>query len=105
MAATDADRPPLPQFPPALDRSSGVVPGHLHIVRGGAVARVDAGHRCVAATAWIAAVTPALRAYRRQDPLPLAVEDERSEGRAGNRGESGSVNFQLPTSNSVAEPL
>ena len=53
---------------------------------GAVTSVVTGGLGCVAATAWIAAVTPALRAYRRQDPLPLPVEDDRSEGRAGEAG-------------------
>jgi MFS family permease len=47
---------------------------------------VTGGLGCVAATAWIAAITPALRAYRRQEPLPIPVEDDRTEGRAGEPG-------------------
>ena len=53
---------------------------------GAVTSVVTGGLGCVAATAWIAAVTPALRAYRRQDPLLVPVEDDRSEGRAGEPG-------------------
>jgi MFS family permease len=47
---------------------------------------VSGGLGCLAATAWIAAVTPVLRAYRRQDPAELPVEEDRSEARAGEPG-------------------
>ena len=47
---------------------------------------VSGGLGCLAATAGIAAVTPALRAYRRQDPFKLPVEEDRSEARAGEPG-------------------
>jgi len=53
---------------------------------GAVTSVVTGGLGCVAATAWIAAVTPALRAYRRQDPLLVPVEDDRSERRAGEPG-------------------
>jgi hypothetical protein len=32
---------------------------------------------------WIAASTPALRAYRRDVPVSVPMEDDRTEGRAG----------------------
>jgi MFS family permease len=53
---------------------------------GAVTSVVTGGLGCVAATAWIAAVTPVLRAYRRTDPLPEPVEDDRTEGRAGEPG-------------------
>ena len=53
---------------------------------GAVTSVVTGGLGCVAATAWIAAITPTLRAYRRQDPLPVPVEDDRTEGRAGELG-------------------
>ena len=53
---------------------------------GAVTSVVTGGLGCVAATAWIAAVTPGLRAYRRQDPLPVPVEDDRSEAKSRGTG-------------------
>ena len=50
---------------------------------GAVTSVVTGGLGCVAATAAIAARTPALRAYRRQEMPALPEEDDRSEGRAG----------------------
>ena len=47
---------------------------------------VTGGLGCVAATAWIAAITPALRAYRREGSPALSEEEDRSQGRAGEPG-------------------
>jgi MFS family permease len=53
---------------------------------GAVTSVVTGGLGCMAATVWIAAITPALRTYRRLDPLAVPVEDDRSEGRAGEPG-------------------
>ena len=50
---------------------------------GAVTSVVTGGLGCLAATAAIAAVTPPLRAYRRQEMPALPEEDDRSEGRAG----------------------
>ena len=50
---------------------------------GAVVSVVTGGLGCLAATAAIAGVTPALRAYRRQDMPAVPLEEDRSEGRAG----------------------
>ena len=50
---------------------------------GAVVSVVTGGLGCVAATAAIAGVTPALRAYRRQEMPEIPAEDDRTEGRAG----------------------
>jgi len=52
--------------------------------RFGAVTSViTGGVGCLIATAWIAIATPALRAYRRDVPVPILAEDDSAEGRAG----------------------
>jgi MFS family permease len=43
---------------------------------------VTGGIGCLLATAWIAASTPALRRYRRETPVALLEEDDRSKARA-----------------------
>jgi MFS family permease len=53
---------------------------------GAVTSVVTGGLGCVAATAWITAITPALRAYRRQDMPALPQAEDRSEGRAGEPG-------------------
>jgi MFS family permease len=50
---------------------------------GAVTSVVTGGLGCLAATAAIAAVTPPLRAYRRQEMPAVPEEDDRSEGRAG----------------------
>ena len=50
---------------------------------GAVVSVVTGGLGCVAATAAITGVTPALRAYRRQEMPEIPAEDDRTEGRAG----------------------
>jgi MFS family permease len=50
---------------------------------GAVTSVVSGGLGCLAATAAIAAVTPPLRAYRRQEMPAIPEEDDRSEGRAG----------------------
>ena len=50
---------------------------------GAVVSVVTGGFGCVVATAAIAGVTPALRAYRRQEMPEIPEEDDRTEGRAG----------------------
>src|SRR6185503_19156641 len=49
---------------------------------GAVVSVVTGGVGCLVATAWIAATTPALRAYRRTTHVEM-LEDDRREGRAG----------------------
>ena len=44
---------------------------------------VSGGVGCVLATAWVAATTPALRAYRLTAKPEIPAEDDRTEGRAG----------------------
>jgi MFS family permease len=53
---------------------------------GPVISVVSGGLGCLAATAGIAAVTPALRAYRRQDAPAVPEEEDRSEARAGEPG-------------------
>jgi len=53
---------------------------------GPIVSVVSGGIGCLIATAGIAAVTPALRAYRRQDLPAVPEEEDRSEARAGEPG-------------------
>jgi MFS family permease len=53
---------------------------------GAVTSVVTGGLGCLAATAGIAAVTPPLRAYRRQEMPAVPEEDDRSEGRAGEPG-------------------
>ena len=53
---------------------------------GAVVSVVSGGIGCLVATAWIAAATPALRAYRRTDPVAIPEEEDRSEARAGEPG-------------------
>ena len=53
---------------------------------GAVTSVVTGGIGCIAATAAIAAITPALRAYRRQDAPPVPEEEDRSEARAGEPG-------------------
>ena len=53
---------------------------------GAVTSVVSGGLGCLAATAAIAAVTPPLRAYRRQEMPAIPEEDDRSEGRAGEPG-------------------
>jgi predicted MFS family arabinose efflux permease len=53
---------------------------------GAVTSVVSGGLGCLAATAAIAAVTPPLRAYRRQDLPALPQEDDSSEARAGEPG-------------------
>jgi MFS family permease len=50
---------------------------------GAVVSVVTGGLGCLAATAAITGVTPALRAYRRQDMPAVPAEDDRTEARAG----------------------
>src|SRR5687768_15205450 len=100
MAATDADRPPLPQFPPALDRSSGVVPGHLHAVRGGAVARVSM---------LVTGASPLRRGSRQSHPpcepidvrihypLPSRTREVKGEPGTGVNRAASTSSSQLPT--------
>jgi MFS family permease len=44
---------------------------------------VTGGIGCLLATAWIAASTPPLRRYRRETPVALLEEDDRTKARAG----------------------
>jgi MFS family permease len=44
---------------------------------------VTGGIGCLLATAWIAASTPALRRYRRETPVALLEEDDRTKAHAG----------------------
>jgi MFS family permease len=53
---------------------------------GAVTSVVSGGLGCLGATAAIAAVTPSLRAYRRQEMPAIPEEDDRSEGRAGEPG-------------------
>jgi len=53
---------------------------------GAVTSVVTGGLGCLVATAWIGAITPALRAYRRQGLAELPVEEDRSEARAGEPG-------------------
>ena len=53
---------------------------------GAVISVVSGGLGCLAATFGIAAVTPALRAYRRQDPPAVPEEEDRSKGHAGEPG-------------------
>ena len=53
---------------------------------GAVVSVVSGGIGCLLATAWIAAATPTLRAYRRTDPVAIPEEEDRSEARAGDPG-------------------
>jgi MFS family permease len=53
---------------------------------GPVISVVTGGLGCLAATAAIAGGTPALRAYRRQEMPAVPVEEDRSEGRAGEPG-------------------
>jgi MFS family permease len=53
---------------------------------GAVTSVVTGGLGCVAATAWIAAITPALRAYRRDGAPVMLEEEDRSQGRAGEPG-------------------
>jgi MFS family permease len=50
---------------------------------GPVISVVTGGIGCLIATAWVAASTPALRAYRRTTKPPLPAEDDRTEARAG----------------------
>jgi len=57
---------------------------------GPVVSVVTGGIGCIAATLWVAAVTPGLRAYRRTPPAsPVDIDpsipagDDRQEGRTG----------------------
>jgi MFS family permease len=50
---------------------------------GPMISVVAGGVGCLAATGWIVATTPALRAYRRTTHVDLLDEDDRREGRAG----------------------
>ena len=55
--------------------------------RFGAVASVvTGGIGCLIATAWLGTSTPALRAYRRDEPVEVLAEDDRTEGHAGEPG-------------------
>jgi MFS family permease len=53
---------------------------------GAVTSVVTGGIGCIAATAAIAGMTPALRAYRRQDAPAIPEEEDRSEARAGEPG-------------------
>jgi MFS family permease len=53
---------------------------------GAVTSVVTGGLGCLATTAAIAAVTPPLRAYRRQEMPALPEEDDRSKGRTGEPG-------------------
>jgi MFS family permease len=53
---------------------------------GAVTSVVTGGLGCMAATAWIASITPALRAYRRQETPVVPEEEDRSEARAGEPG-------------------
>ena len=50
---------------------------------GAVISVISGGVGCLVATAWIAATTPALRAYRRTTHVVVLEEDDRREGRAG----------------------
>ena len=50
---------------------------------GPVVSVVSGGIGCLVATAWVAAVTPALRAYRRSAQPLVPVEDDRREAQSG----------------------
>ena len=50
---------------------------------GPVVSVVSGGIGCLVATAWVVAVTPGLRAYRRSAQPLLPVEDDRREGQSG----------------------
>jgi hypothetical protein len=47
------------------------------------VSVVSGGIGCLIATAWVAAVTPGLRAYRRTARPLVPAEDDRREGQTG----------------------
>jgi hypothetical protein len=51
--------------------------------RGPVTSVVSGGIGCVAATLWIVAATPALRAYRRTEQPVLLAEDDRQIAHAG----------------------
>ena len=53
---------------------------------GAVTSVVTGGLGCMAATVWIASITPALRAYRRQGAPVVPEEEDRSEARAGEPG-------------------
>jgi hypothetical protein len=53
---------------------------------GAVTSVVSGGLGCIAATTWIAAITPALRAYGREGSPVLPEEEDRSQGRAGEPG-------------------
>ena len=50
---------------------------------GAAVSVVSGGIGCLIATAWLAMSTPALRAYRRDEPVEIVPEDDRREAQSG----------------------
>jgi MFS family permease len=50
---------------------------------GAVMSVITGGVGCLVATVWIATSTPALRAYRRETPVELLEEDDRTKGHAG----------------------
>jgi MFS family permease len=50
---------------------------------GAVTSVVSGGVGCLLATAWLAVSTPALRNYRREEPVPMLSEDDRREAQSG----------------------